>query len=130
VFWSEDPGHPGVVTPVAAIGFALARRLSGRAGGDRDAAMAASEQRAGKRFGVRSLEGWTTGERLWWRRWAPLLDALPGIGRWSAKERRKVVAIVRAKGGVRESEYARLFDAHPRLAAAVLSIGGRGPRMR
>jgi len=130
MFWAIDARHAGVVTPQAAIGFALAKSLAAGAGGDREAAVRACAQRASRRFGVSSLREFSPGERLWWTRWAPLLEALPGASRWSAAERRAVVAVVRAKGGRRESEYARRFDAHPRLTAAVLSIGGQARRMR
>jgi hypothetical protein len=116
VFWSLHGKPGGVVTPTAAIGFALARlRIDGPAAG---------------RFGVRSMSGWTAGERRWWKRWTPLLAAIPALDRWSSEERRALVNVVRAKGGRRESDYARLFDAHPRLANAVLAIPGRPPRMR
>lgn len=130
MFWKGNAKHPAVVTPQAAIGFALARRLAAQAGGDREGAVRACEQRVARRFGVSSTRRFTTGERLWLRRWAPLLDALPAVERWSASERRSTVAVVCAKGGRRESDYARLFDAHPRLAAAVLSIASASPRMR
>jgi len=116
VFWSPDGVGRGVITPIAAIGFALARRKD--------------DGRAAGRLGVRSVAGWTAGERLWWKSWAPLLDAIPRLDRWSRDERRALVRVVRAKGGHRESEYARLFDAHPRLAAAVLALSGGPPRMR
>ena len=130
VFWPESANRHAVVTPAAAIGFALARRLAARSGADREAAVGGSEARVAKRLGVSSLSGWTAGERLWWRRWAPLLDAIPGLNRWNAAERRALVRVVRAKGQRRESEYALLFEAHPRLAAAVLAVGGVRPRMR
>jgi hypothetical protein len=130
VFWSQDEDRHGIVTPTAAVGFALARRLAAAAGADREAALDACEERAALRLGVRSLSGFAPRERLWWRRWAPLLDAIPGLTRWTPHERRALVRVVRAKGGRRESEYARLFDAHPRLAGAVLALAGRWPRMR
>ena len=130
VFWSQDGKGRGIVTPTAAIGFALTRRLAARAGADREAARSSCENRASKRLGVRSVSGFTAGERLFWRRWAPLLDALPGVERWTPAARRALVRIVRAKGQRRESEYVRLFDAHPRLATAVLAVAGRSPRMR
>jgi hypothetical protein len=130
MFWRGDAKQPAIVTPQAAIGFALAHRLAAQAGGDREAAVDACEERAARRFGVTSTRNVTAGERFWWRRWAPLLDALPGVHRWSPAERRTTVDVVFAKGGRRESEYARLFDAHPRLPAAVLSIGRASPRMR
>jgi len=116
VFWSPEGKGSGVITPTAAIGFALARHKNrGRAGG---------------RLGVKSVAGWTAGERLWWKRWAPFLDALPGLEHWPLEARRALVGVVRAKGGRRESEYARLFDAHARLAAAVLALGSRPRLMR
>lgn len=130
VFWPESLKSRAVVTPQAAIGFALSRRLAARAGGDREAALRACEDRAAARLSIRSKRGWSAGERLWLQRWAPLIDAMKGIERWSPAERRGLVAVVRAKGGRRESEYAHLFDAHPRLAAALLELAGRTPRMR
>jgi len=129
LFWPPRGDRHTIVTPTAPIGFALARRLASRSGADREAALHACEERAAERLGVRSVRRWTAGERLWWRRWAPLLDALRGVDRWTAAERRALVRVVRAKGHRREYEYARLFDAHPRLRAAVLSVGGRAPRM-
>jgi hypothetical protein len=130
VFWSQAENRNRVVTPTAAIGFALARRLAASASADREAAVDACEERIGERLGVRSLRGFSRSERLWWRRFAPLLDAIPGLARWTSHERRALVQVVRAKGERSERTYARLFDAHPRLAAAVLAVGGRAPRMR
>jgi len=116
VFWSPEGKGSGVITPTAAIGFALAKHK------DRG--------RAAALLGLRSISGWTAGERLWRKRWAPLLDALSGLSRWSREERLALVRVLRAKGGRRESEYARLFDAHPRLATAVLALGGQPPLLR
>lgn len=130
LFWSQNPKSRSVLTPTEAIGFELARKLATGVEVDREAALRACEKRVGKRLGIRSTSGWTADERLWWRRWAPLLDALGGIDRWSASERLALVEVVRAKGHRTESEYARLFDSHPRLPAAVLAVGLRSPRMR
>lgn len=66
--------------------------------------------------------GWTAGERLAWERWAPLALLLPGVKRWSAAERRALAAVMRAKGGRRESDFVRAFDAHPKLGAAVARV--------
>jgi hypothetical protein len=130
VFWPQRADRHTIVTPTASIGFAIARRLAARFGADREAAIHACEVRVAKRLGVRSVAGWPVGERIWWRRWAPLLDALPGLDRWSAAERRALVGIVRAKGGRREHDFARLFDAHPRLRSALVSCGTRRPPIR
>jgi len=116
VYWSPGGKGLGVVTPTAAIGFALARHE------DRG--------RAAARLGVRSMTAWAAGERLWLRRWEKLVDALPGLDRWPREERVALRQVVRAKGGRRESDYVRLFDAHPRLADAILAFSGAPPRIR
>jgi hypothetical protein len=72
--------------------------------------------------GLRSLRGFSANERMAWRRWSPLVLALPGIARWSGTELRAVAHVLRAKGGRRESEFAALFAAHPRLVRALFSL--------
>ncbi len=50
---------------------------------------------------------------------------LPGVQRWTAAEKRALVAVVRAKGGRRESDFVRRFDAHRRLRRAIVSLAQR-----
>ena len=69
--------------------------------------------------GIRSLRGFTANERLAWQRWSPFVLALPGVQRWSAADWRAVARVLRAKGGRRESDFAALFGAHPRLVRAL-----------
>jgi len=80
---------------------------------------------AARRFGLRSSAGWTREERVAWARWAPLLLLANGVEGWTAAERRTAVAVVRAKGGRRESDFVRLFDRHRKLRAAILKLSGR-----
>ncbi|MGZ5427147.1 MAG: hypothetical protein ACXWE1_08050, partial [Thermoanaerobaculia bacterium] len=77
--------------------------------------------------GLRSLSGWSEGERLAFRRWAPLVTILPGIARWSRGEKRTLAAVVRAKGGRRESDFVRLFDRHRKLRRAVAALAKSSP---
>ncbi len=65
--------------------------------------------------------------RIRWHRWAPLVAALPGIGRWSAEERRSLADVILAKGGRRESDFVWRFDAHARLRAALRALAERPP---
>ena len=113
LYFRLDPRRAGALVPVDAIGLAVARHDG------------ASERTAMRRLGLPTLRGWSPSERLWLRRWAPLIDAVPRIERWGKAERRALAAIVRAKGGRRESDYARLFDAHRHWPAAVLALGMR-----
>ncbi len=104
------------------IGLRVSRYMADRFGGDREGGMQACSRDAARLLGVRSVGRWSPGERLWWERWSPLILALPDIRRWSTPARRALVRVVRAKGGRRESEFVRLFDAHRRLRAAVLKL--------
>jgi hypothetical protein len=67
---------------------------------------------------------------MWWHRWAPLVVALPGIGRWSPEERRSLAELILAKGGRRESDFVWRFDAHVRLRAALRALTERPPGWR
>jgi hypothetical protein len=104
------------------IGLGITRSLAERFGGDRERGVRTCIREAAAIAGVRSFAGWAPAERLAWERWSPLVVALPGIGRWPLADRRALVRVVRAKGGLRESDYVRRFDAHPRLREAMLRL--------
>jgi hypothetical protein len=104
--------------PLGRIGLAVTDYLAKN--GESDCAHGAA-----RRFGVRSIAGWSAGERIAWKRWAPLLLLLEGVESWSPAERRAAVAVVRAKGGRRETEYVALFDRHRKLRSALLALGDR-----
>jgi hypothetical protein len=105
-----EPGRPVPLPPTARIGLRVA-------GSHREDAA----REAMRRTGLRSLAGWTPGERLAWQRWSPLILTLPGVPRWSAANRRTLVRIVRAKGGASETDFVRRFNAHPLLGRVLLA---------
>jgi hypothetical protein len=113
-----DVGDPVPLPPTAKIGLAVADRFATR--GDREDAA----REAMRIVGLRSLAGWTRNERLAWERWGPLILALPGVSRWSAANRRALVAVVRAKGAVGERDFLARFNAHPLLGPALLGTRG------
>jgi len=117
LFFDLDPGPSRGLAPVEAV-LARAGDWLARRGGGAQAEDAADE--AARRIaGLRSLAGFSRGERLAWRRWAPLIASWPGIMRWRPAERRALIAVVRAKGGAPEVEYLLHLAAHPRLAKAL-----------
>jgi len=124
VFWSPGPARADVIGafPLERLGAAAARELRARGGGELARAEAACEREARARLGLRRLAGWTRTERLAWRRWAPLILALPGLERWTPAERRALVALVRAKGGRRERDYLALLAAHRPLRRALCRL--------
>ncbi len=116
------------VFPLANVGLAVTRFLAARFGMERERAEGECARAAARLLGQRSLAGFTAGERLWWRRWAPLVCALPGIARWPAADRRALVAVIRAKGSRREAEFVARCDAHPRLGRALAALAAREAR--
>jgi len=102
---------------VAALGERVGAHLASLAGADRDAAVRTCIERATRRLGARAPR--RAGERIAWRNWAPVIDLLPGISRWTGAERRALAAVVAAKGGRREGEFLARFDSHPKLASAL-----------
>jgi hypothetical protein len=119
--------------PLANVGIAATDFLARHFGADRLLAARGCEEAAAAVLGVRSQRGWSAGERSAWSRWAPVVGLLPGVAGWSAPEKRALVATIRAKGGRRESEFVRRFDAHRKLRAAITRVArahdpDRGPR--
>jgi hypothetical protein len=104
--------------PLGRIGLAVSGFLAKNGGLD-------CAREAARRFGLKSLAGWSRSERVAWARWAPLLLLAEGVESWLPAERRAAVAVVRAKGGRRESDYVSLFDRHRKLRAALLALGNR-----
>jgi hypothetical protein len=109
------------------VGLAVTDAVAKRFGSDRERAEAVLVLEARDLLRVRTLSGWSEGERLAFRRWAPLVAILPGLERWTAAEKRRLAAVIRAKGGPRESDFVRLFDAHRPLRGAVASLAKGSP---
>jgi hypothetical protein len=110
-------GRSDAPPPPWRIGLALARRPVSRGASPRDGSPTAA-----RLLGVKSLDRWSSGERLAWARWVPIVLALGGLARWPASERAALVDVIRAKGGRRESDFVARFDAHRELGAAVLRL--------
>jgi hypothetical protein len=66
---------------------------------------------------------WPAAERTALARLAPILDAIPDLARWPARDRRALVALVRSKGGRPEADYLRRMRAHTRFRRALLALG-------
>ena len=124
VYWHAGANRDDVIglLPLANIGLAVTDFLARRHGSEPDRGAAACTAKAAARLGLGPARDWSAGERLAFARWAPLVLLLPGLARWSPAERRAALAVIRAKGGTRESEFVRRFDAHPRLRAAVAAL--------
>jgi hypothetical protein len=103
------------------VGLRVTDAVAARFGSDRERAEAVLAEEAARLLGARTND-WTPAERLAFRRWAPLVSILPGVARWTPAEKRALTAVVKAKGGRRESDFVRLFDAHRKLRKAVAAL--------
>ncbi|MHC4514597.1 MAG: hypothetical protein ACYTGW_13570 [Planctomycetota bacterium] len=104
------------------IGLRIRENLARRFGGDRERGIRVLAEEVAARLGQKQkLSG---GEKLAWERWAPLVNALPGVDRWSKAEKAALTRIIRAKGGRSEADYVALFDQHTKLRRALLRLAG------
>lgn len=108
--------------PLAEVGLKVGAYLARRFGARRDLAGPACAREARVLLGEPARAPRGAGERLAWERWGPLVLLLPGVGRWSRAEKRALAAVVRAKGGRRESGFVALFDRHAKLRAALVRL--------
>jgi len=107
---------------LGAIGLAVSDLLAKKFGSRREEGLAWCRNEASRALGVRSMRGWSAGERLAWERWGPLVMALPGLARWTREERRDLVDVIRAKGGRSELEFVSRANKHDRLNAALIAL--------
>lgn len=126
VYWSSGPRRTDVIGlfPLETIGLAASAYLSGRFRADRERGEEVSADEVARLVGIRRWRSLPAGERLAFRRWAPVVRVLPGVERWTAKARRDLGRVVRAKGGRRESDFVRMLDAHRPLRRALRRLAG------
>ena len=121
VYWSAGRDRDDIigVFPIGNIGLRITDYLAARFGADRERGQRTCADEAARLCGVRGWRKWAAGERLAWLRWSPLMLILPGVANWTAAEKKALAAVARAKGGLRESDYADRLDAHVKLRAAL-----------
>lgn len=132
VYWYLERERDDVigVLPLSDVGFAVARRMAGRFSADRERGEQVCMEEASALLGLPALDGWDPGERLWWRRWAPLVLCLPGIETWSSADKQSLTGVIRAKGSRREGDFVRRFDAHAALRKALRKLAlAAGPEV-
>jgi len=117
VYWSSGRQRDDVIGifPLSSVGLAVTDYLAAASARSASAASACAPRMRPRCSGcaVRVAGRWMNSSPGGaGHRW---FLVLPGVGRWPAADKAALVAVVRAKGGRRESDFVRLFDRHARL---------------
>ena len=97
----------------------ISNYLASRFGADREKGIRLCIHEVLKRLNLKKLPSSSADEKQAWESWTPLVVQLAGIEKWSLENRRKLVKIINAKGGQRESDYIHLFSQHEPLLRAI-----------
>jgi hypothetical protein len=95
--------------------------------GDRRAAARDAARRVGAVLGVPRWTGWPPPARRAFETWALVLALVPDLERWPLADRRRLVRVIRAKGGRSEGPYVRRLLAHARLQRSVATLARPAP---
>lgn len=110
----------------AELSLAVTRWIGEYFSGDRTAAEQVAVERVSGALGVTGLEGWPEAERRSFWSLCLLLAMVPDVDRWPAADRRKAIAIMRAKGMANERIYFDLLRRHRRLCEALVELASAG----
>jgi hypothetical protein len=97
----ERPVVPGAAAAcdAASLSHATTTWIGNRFHGRRDHAEAAALRRVVATLGLKDTRGWNDDERNALRAMAPVLAQVADLHAWPVREKRRLVALIRAKGG-------------------------------
>ena len=96
--------------------------VSQRFGSQREKGSQRCSRELAKALGIDSISSWTVDEQLMWHRLNPVIAAVADVRKWPKADRDALADVIRAKGGVHEKDYVKLFDVHKRLRRAVAAF--------
>src|SRR6266508_1925294 len=106
----------------ADLSFAVTAWIGSRFEGDRGRAEREALESVRAALGVVGMERWPEPERHSFRSLCLLLAMVPGLDRWPAADRRKAIALLRAKGAANEDTHFDLMRRHRRFRDAMAKI--------
>ncbi len=124
MYFELDPKqkNDNLFPPSWNIAPAISAYLAQRFGADREKGLRRCAREAATKLGLKKPPVLSPDERRAWDAWAPLILNLTGIENWSRQNRHKLLKIVKAKAGRRESDYIRLAAQHKPLQRAIMKF--------
>jgi hypothetical protein len=110
------------VFPLENVGLHITRMMAARFGADRERGIATCVEEVMQKLDVATLHDLSRDQKQAWERWAPLVGVLPGVGQWSARDKRALASLINAKGSAHELDYLHMFDRHARLRNAIVEL--------
>jgi hypothetical protein len=119
----ERPVIPGAAAACdpGSLSHATTAWIGARFGGRRDHAEAAALRGVMTALGLQNTRRWNNDERNALRVIAPVLARIPDLRAWPAPDRRRLIALIRAKGGD-EYRYFALMAGFSRLRAGLNAV--------
>ena len=105
------------------LGLAVQRRMASKFDGDAAEIRKTSAEEVERVLGAKLARPGNP-ERRAFEDLALVLALIPNLSKWTDREKKGVVQIIRAKTGTDESRYARLLQGHAKLRAAIIKLGG------
>ena len=106
------------------LGLRVNRRMSREFEGDSRKIRQACVAEVSDALGINSSR-WNPAERHAFENWSLVLALVPDLARWSEREKRDAVRIIRARRNSSETRYLRLTQRHPRLRLELLRLGSQ-----
>jgi hypothetical protein len=116
-----DDAAPEPVT-ASRLATLVTEHIARRFRGDRRAAARAAVTRVVQALGVRRRRHWPPDERRAFDQLSLPIALIPDLDRWPAADRRRLVQVLRAKGGSSEARYVRLLGGHGRLRRSLVAL--------
>ncbi len=107
---------------LGAIGLTMSRYTAQTFGGNRPIAVRDSMKKVAKSLGAGSLRALSVDEKQGWEILAPIVAAIPDLNAWSVTNKKKILRILKAKGGRSETRTDRLLQNHSSLLAALREL--------
>ncbi|MGA8273194.1 MAG: hypothetical protein WB919_16650, partial [Candidatus Sulfotelmatobacter sp.] len=104
------------------LGLLVNRRMARGFNGDSEKIRRASTAAVTRALKIKPAQ-WTEGQLRSLENWSLVLALIPGLARWSADEKDRVIRIIRGKSGPSELPYLHQTRRHARLRSELLRLG-------